>query len=202
MVTGLVTLTMYIINQNGSAGQCEYRCYHLVCVYWMTIWDAGWLLYVSAINITSGHSADCPCLTWGKALPGAAPCHPAASLQHRHWSYAGTYDHSLRIPEWDAQFLDICVIVNCIIYSLIFSLAHMSCSIKSWKCMLMWHWQFQNLNESCAAISYVHHLIRFHLSRFLLNPNVRMCSLHWALCWVQCMCWQEFADNNLQISTH
>ena len=91
---------------------------------------------------------------------------------------------------------------NCIIYSLIFSLAHMSCSIKSWKCMLMWHWQFQNLNESCAAISYVHHLIRFHLSRFLLNPNVRMCSLHWALCCVQCMCWQEFADNNLQISTH
>ena len=146
-----------------------------VCVL-MTIWDAGWLLYVSAINITSGHSADCPCLTWGKALPGAAPCHPAASLQHRHWSYAGTYDHSLRIPEWKAQFLDIC---NCIIYiySLIFSSSHVSCSIKSWKSMEMWHWQFQNLDESCAAISYVHHLIRIHLSRFLLNPNVRMCSL-------------------------
>ena len=80
----------------------------ITCVYWMTIWDAGWLLYVSAINITSGHSADCPCLTWGKALPGAAPCHPAASLQHRHWSYAATYDHSLRIPEWKAQFLDMC----------------------------------------------------------------------------------------------
>ena len=73
-------------------------------------------------------------------------------------------------------WISICV-SNFIKYLLIFSSSHASCSIKSWKCMEMWHWQFQNLDETCATISYVHHLIRIHLSRFLLNPNVRMCGL-------------------------
>ena len=158
-----------------------------MCVDWMTIWDAG---LVSAINITSSHlaaprgdSADCPCPHMGESSSWCCSVSRGRS-QHRqiclHWSYAGTYDHSLRIPEWKEQYLGIYVylcVSNFIKYSIIFSSSHASCSIKSWKCMEMWHWQFQNLDETCATISYVHHLIRIHLSRFLLNPNVRMCGL-------------------------